>query len=121
MEILKLKNMIPDIDKQFEAVLLLNPSVGYLSSDVYCCFIGKIGLPENVDVLMYLNTYYSSFVEAVKLVTLGEIENLERMDPNTKETRQFSFVSLSKAKETLKGYNLYYYDMKGPKYQWIKA
>lgn len=111
--------MIVDINVKPKAVLLLNPVKFYLSAEVYVCSI-KDGIPSG-DVVKYLNQNFGTFVEAVNLVALGEIENLEKMTYNKMGRRaQNSFRTLNEAKENLKEYDVYYYDMSEPKYTWIK-
>lgn len=112
--------MTVDINEKPEAILLLNPVINYLSMTVYCCVIRKTGLDFNVDFLEYLNCKYSLFVDAVSLLSLGEIENLDQMMYNKIGRMQASFPSLVKAQEELKDHNLYFYDMSQKKYKWIK-
>ena len=104
-----------------EAILLLNPVTNYLSIDVYCCVVKKTGFDNEADFLKSLNQSYSSFSEAVNLVAIGEIENLGRRIADTKNRKTWpAFSGVAKAKEELKGHNLYLYDMSEKKYKWIK-
>lgn len=102
-----------------EAILILNPVKNFLSAEVYCCFIEKLGFIENA--LEYLNKNYSSFIDAVNLVAAGQIKNLHTfMHPSENRRNHLSFQTLSQAKDKLKNYDLYFYDMSGQKYQWVK-
>lgn len=105
---------------QCEAILLLNPVKNFLSAEVYCCVIREIGLKPDADVLEYLNQNYSGFMDAVELVSLGEILLLNKMIWNKSRRMQASFPTLTKAKEELKDHNLYYYDMSEEKYKWVR-
>ena len=108
------------MNKECQAILIINPVKNYLSSDVYCCIVRNTGLKLDMDFLTYMNQNYSGFSDAVSLVSIGEIENLEKMEYKQSGRLQASFETLSKAKEAISTYNLYFYDMSGEKYKWIK-
>ena len=62
-----------------EAILILKPVTNYLSIDVYCCIVIKTFLKSEEDLLKHLNLHYSTFVDAVNLVSIGQIDDLLRI------------------------------------------
>lgn len=94
-----------------EAVLIINPLKDkQLNAEVFCCFVKSLGLDFNVDPLEYLNVNYPKFIDAINLVGVGEIEDLEELENFQPRMKSVSFPSLSRAKEHLSAYKIFYFD-----------